>query len=334
MKNKIIKIVVLSVVLLACLSIVITVTALSWNEAPAIILNMRYKDADTYAIGEMEYGGEQVSHVKIDYYCGAVKLVKYDGETVKLEEEGADSEKNTVRSKNAAGTLLVQYGQSGVRFFERLPNKTLTLYIPRELLSIEIETASATVEISGIVGNSLKIEVASGNMTVTDSSFREVEVESASGGLTYNSNADEIEVETASGSVALVGIFGNVYNEAASGDFTFSGSANRLELDSASGDTDISGEVKSIEIDTASGDVSVYAAPLNISLESASGDVTVRLPKGTSGVLASLETASGEMEITKDGTSVETRKYSDGAVAKHTFEFETASGDVNIVFEN
>ncbi len=334
MRKSIIKIVVLSLALLLCLSVMIVAMATTDSEAAGVIYNMTYKDADLYTAGGAEYQADAVSALKINYRVGIIKVVGYDGDTVRLEEEGADSEKNTVHTRCSLGTLFVQFGESRVSFFERLPNKTLTVYVPEELSSIEIETASADTTLEGVRAARLEIDTASGGVTATESVFVEAEIDSASGVVSLSADIGKLEVDAASGAVSVAGNVGELHVDTASGNIALAGKFDKVELDTASGDAALSGEVKSFEMETASGDVILASAPTRISFESASGDITVRLPKGTEGVSAVHDRASGDMTVIKDGKSYEGKRYSDSGVINHEFEFETASGDVEIIFEN
>ena len=120
----------------------------------------------------------------------------------------------------------------------------------------------------------------------------------------------------------------------ASGEVTLTGTFGDVELDTASGDATVSGTLNSLEMDTASGDATVIAAPKRLSYDSASGDITVRLPSGTVGVSAVHDAASGDMTVIRDGREIEGNRYNEQGTVNHVFEFDTASGDVDIIFEN
>ena len=328
----IIKIVLCSLALLLCLTLLVVVMAkegLSFS-----VLNLTYENAELYTAGNIEYSKDTVSSLKLKYRQGAVKLVRYDGDTVKVEELDADSEENTVHTRVTNGTLFIQFGASRVAWFERLPNKTLTVYIPNSLNSVELEAASAGITLYGIDAKELEVNTASGAVTATDSSFDEIDINTASGDVDLTASCRSLDVNTASGEVAFTGDASNVSVETASGEITLNGSFGEVELETASGDATVEGTLNSFEMDTASGDATVSGAPKRLSFDSASGDITVRLPKGTEGVSAIHDGASGDMTVVKDGREMEGGRYSEAGAINHTFEFDTASGDVIIIFEN
>ncbi|MBP3308419.1 MAG: DUF4097 family beta strand repeat protein [Clostridia bacterium] len=317
MRKSIIKIVLWSLALLVCLAIMVVAMATNEEGASFMILNLTYKDAELYTAGNTEHSTDTVSSLKIDYRQGTVKIVKYDGDTVNLVETGADSEENAVHTRLLNGTLHVKFSKSKVSFFEGIPNKTLTIYIPKSLDTVEIDTASADVTLDNIRAKKLDFDSASGQVTAVLAAFDEVDIDTASGSVTLSMvDVDDVAIDTASGNVSLSGKFGEV------------------EIDTASGDAELSGEVNNFEMDTASGDANIFAAPKRLSFDSASGDITVRLPVGTVGVSAVHDAASGEMTVIRDGREIEGNRYNEQGTVNHVFEFDTASGDVDIIFEN
>jgi len=334
MRKSIIKIVLWSLALLVCLAIMIVAMATTEEGASFTILNMTYENAGLYTAGNAEYNTETVTSLKVNYKAGAVKLVKYDGNTVKVDELGADSEKNTVHTRVANGTLYIQFGKSRVAWFEKLPQKTLTVYIPSALTDIELDTASAAILLDGIEARELEINTASGAVNAQNSSFGEVDISSASGTVNLAAKSESVDIETASGEVVYTGEARKVSVDTASGGVTLTGSFGDVELETASGDATVSGTLNSLEMDTASGDANIFAAPKRLSFDSASGDITVRLPVGTVGVSAVHDAASGDMTVIKDGREIEGNRYNEQGTVNHVFEFDTASGDVDIIFEN
>ena len=334
MRKSIIKIVLWSLALLVCLAIMVVAMATNEEGASFMILNLTYKDAELYTAGNTEHSTDTVSSLKIDYRQGTVKIVKYDGDTVNLVETGADSEENAVHTRLLNGTLHVKFSKSKVSFFEGIPNKTLTIYIPKSLDTVEIDTASADVTLDNIRAKKLDFDSASGQVTAVLAAFDEVDISSASGTVNLAASSESVDIETASGEVVYTGEARNVSIDTASGEVTLTGTFGDVELDTASGDAIVSGTLNSFEMDTASGDATVIAAPKRLSYDSASGDITVRLPSGTVGVSAVHDAASGEMTVIRDGREIEGNRYNEQGTVNHVFEFDTASGDVDIIFEN
>ena len=234
MRKSIIKIVLWSLALLVCLAIMVVAMATNEEGASFMILNLTYKDAELYTAGNTEHSTDTVSSLKIDYRQGTVKIVKYDGDTVNLVETGADSEENAVHTRLLNGTLHVKFSKSKVSFFEGIPNKTLTIYIPKSLDTVEIDTASADVTLDNIRAKKLDFDSASGQVTAVLAAFDEVDIDTASGSVTLSMvDVDDVAIDTASGNVSLSGKFGEV------------------EIDTASGYAELSGEVNNFEMDTA-----------------------------------------------------------------------------------
>ncbi len=332
-----VKLLIIAVILALCITVLcISLANVADGRSFVFFDGMTYLDAHSYVSGNQEYPKDNVNSLLVDYKCGEVKLVGYDGDTVKVEELGADGSRNTVHTALRGSTLFIRYGESRIAFMERLPNKTLTVYIPKNVGTVQFETDSASVLVDGIDLTRLEVDTASGDVSVKNSVAASFEIDTASGDVTVQSvAANSLGIDTASGDANVNGNFDELFFDAATGDLSFKGTADKMDLETSSGNFNIVGSVRVLEIETASGNAEVDGAPSILTFEAASGDITVKLPAGVVGVVASHSAASGDMTVLlKDGTRLDGSRFTDGKGANHSFGFETASGDVTIVFTN
>ena len=130
--------------------------------------------------------------------------------------------------------------------------------------SVEVETISADVDVSGLQGDAIQIETISGDVGVEAEPNR-LELTTVSGDIELKTQAGRTELATVSGDVDAVGLTGELNVNTVSGDLLIStGALSRAHFESVSGD---------MEIDT---NLEPQAA---LSISSLNGDVELFLPE-------------------------------------------------------
>ncbi|MBE6619959.1 MAG: DUF4097 domain-containing protein [Ruminococcaceae bacterium] len=232
----------------------------------------RYKNADRYTAGNAEFS-DQVTSLDIDWISGSVTVLSYDGDTVRIREDGDIIDPDyQVHWFLGGGKLHIKYTAS--KFFFRTPqNKNLTVEIPsgmaRYLSSVEIDVVSASVELREIKTNELKLESVSGGINLEKIAANSLNLDTVSGAITAtNLNVPLIDVDTVSGEISLSGQIGQGSVDTTSGDVTLSSNF----------------PFEALDLETVSGDVTLIC-PLNalndgcrIVFESVSGDIESELP--------------------------------------------------------
>lgn len=284
-----------------------------------VSINYVYDNADSYSVGGATIT-ESIDGLDVDWTSGEVRILLHDLTSVVISEEssGNISEEHSLRYKITDGKLTVKFAKSAV-FNTGLPNKTLTVCLPRAavLNELKISTSAADVTLLEIAARAVDFESASGDITMEECDVSaSFDAETASGNiaLTNCRIKNEVSVDTASGSVSL-------------GLLTTLATA---EISTASGDVSITAsEIKHLEAETASGDISLRlsVAPESIEIESASGNATLDLPSELN-VTLNFETASGKSDVslphtTKDGKIV----FGDGEAL---YEIELVSGNLTV----
>lgn len=285
-----------------------------------------YENAANYSVGDAAVSGK-ITALDIHWTSGKLILATApDGSNAVTLSETSRIEltdEYRVHYWLDGEVLRVQYAASGQRTFPSNLNKTLTLTVPASLTldKLEIDTASAEVEVTGLCAADVSIGTASGSVRAELSGTDTVRVNTASGqaALTLG-GASSCLLSSASGLLSLTASeeIGKLRADTASGgvSFTLAG-VKDAEVESASGAVrlECGGTVGSLDVDSASGKITVLLSGTadDVELESTSGDVRVDCG-GTVGSL-DVDSASGSVKLTLP------------ADADFTLDYDTASGD-------
>lgn len=171
-----------------------------------------------------------ISELKIEWVAGDILIQPTDTDQITVKEDGVSDEKYAMVLRQSGNTLKIQFCEDtafgfGIHFNTPDITKDLTILVPKDwqLDSLEIDCASATVE-------------------VNDMTIREVDFDGASGTCEFeNCTVEEMDIATASGDVKFVGSLGMLDCDAASASVyaVLSNTPRRLDMDSMSGDLEI-----------------------------------------------------------------------------------------------
>ena len=159
---------------------------------------VRYNQAERYTVGGGSVPAEGIAQVKVSWLQGLVTVEAGRGDSILLEEEGpADC---PLCWCVQGDTLDVQFVQAGV--YSRLPDKHLTLTLPRQLSKLKIETVSADAALDCAPTQALKVETVSGSGRIAGP-YATLSWESVSGDLEFHGSAATVKTEAVSGDIAL-----------------------------------------------------------------------------------------------------------------------------------
>ncbi len=262
-------------------------------------------------------------HVDIDNLKGRIEVRTWDRPEVKIEGRlGEGVEKLEISGGRDRLTVRVKYPNArGAGFLggsDRGEPTDLRLTVPVRA-SLDVDSVSAKVDVSGVAGRELSVDSVSGDVTIA-AAPAQASVESVSGDLRLTLNSADVRVETVSGDVLLSGrMNGEVAAETVSGNLqvnVLESSLRRLSAASVSGD---------IAITTG------LAERGEITLESVSGDLDLRLPRNVSAEVSG-ESFSGS--LTAPGARIERPRHGPGSSFRHRYgsgsgrvSMETFSGD-------
>lgn len=262
-----------------------------------------YDDPESYNIGEASYSN--IKNLSIHWSAGSVDIVVYDGEEIRLEENGAiGDEDDKMRSRAFGDTLEIRYVKSGYRWFENVKKKELKIYIPwsvaQELGTIEMFTGSADLHVGE-----------PGNESIA---CKKLDIDCVSGKINVNMvSAGNFDFDGVSASLTVPGDFGNIVADTVSGNIIFEGEVV---------DMDVSGVSSDVNIDTG-------VMPSNVNVDTVSGNIKLSFlaPSDGKGFDAELDSVSGEMRFNSSAVSKK-YEYEDKS---SKMRFNTVSGNVDIV---
>ena len=248
-----------------------------------------YSSAGSYAVPAGD-----VSSVQVNWSSGKVNVLSGTGTEIVFEEfsNRAISEEEALRWRMEGRTLIIDFAKRKVVNC----SKSLTLTLPEALRDeLEIDVASAEVNVREIEAGSVNIDGASGKVWVEDT-------------VTCRS----LEIETASGDVHAAGSYDELDLNSASGRLTFAGSIREGDVESSSGAVNLTLTENFRELD----------------VETSSGEVTVSFPESV-GFWLDYETASGEVKTDLPMT-LQGKRWQMGTPTGN-LSVETSSGNLNLV---
>lgn len=229
------------------------------------------------------FSASEISKLEIEWVAGEILIQTSDSDQIKVREDGFTDEKYAMVMKHTGNTLKIQFCEEGIASYFGVNTRTdltkdLTITVPRDWIceSLEIECASATVE-------------------VNDLTIREVEFDGASGTCKFeNCTVDEMDIDTTSGDIRFIGSLNILDCDAASASIyaVLSNTPSRLDMDTMSGDLDITLPADAGFTVTMDGMSSDFSSDFEttikngnqvcgdgrcrISIDAMSGDVTIR----------------------------------------------------------
>jgi len=179
--------------------------------------------------GKDTFSASEVREIEIEWVAGDILIQPHDTDTIMVKEDGVIDAKYAMVLRCHDGELKIKFCEDsaskiGINNLNNL-SKDLTIYVPRDWVceSLEIDAASAKVEVNDMI-------------------IREVDFDGASGACEFeNCIVDEIDIDTASGDVRFIGELNILDCDAASASVfaVLNKTPSRLDMDSMSGDLDI-----------------------------------------------------------------------------------------------
>ena len=236
-------------------------------QMPAVSGGYHYERAKEYrTLAEQPVEGLAPARVKLNWISGSVEITATDAEFVAISEDydGADDALR-LRWRMDGDTLIVQPCASGNLGGVSLPDKTLTVALPRGVAELEVDTVSAEVALTDVEAEIVELDTVSGTITGTGITAMETSADTTSGTVSLEFAAlRKFEADTTSGDVKI----------------SFAQTPEKVELDAVSGTLTAAlpeGSRYKLDWDTVSGvaDASGYRAP------SGKGGKTVKLSAST-----------------------------------------------------
>lgn len=269
-RNAIFRIILFSFLAVVLVGVLISGIALKKYQMPGIVVR---KSFDAPEVSGNKFNAGEIDRLKIEWAAGSIVLVPVEGNKISITEELLGGDESMVLKKDGS-TLYVQYseGAVGISFGSGSLKKNLYITVPQdwECKELEIDAASATVQVE--------------NLTI-----------------------EEVESSTASGTHIFTNCqVGTLKMETVSGDLNFTGTLEKLDFNGVSAQLDLAltNAPKSIELESVSGDLNLTlpeSCGFTVDKDTVSGRVSSELP--TTEQNGKIVYADGHCEIEVEGVS-------------------------------
>ncbi len=173
----------------------------------------------------------QIREIEIVWAAGNITIEPADVDTIQLSEAASAENKYTMVWKQSGDKLTIHFCENTkVEFgfgitINDVVSKNLTILVPMgwECDSLEIDAASATVDVKNLVINEVDFDGASGTCNFVNCVIDELDLDTASGDIYFTGSLNTLDCDAASASV--IAVFDNV--------------PSRIDMDSMSGDLDV-----------------------------------------------------------------------------------------------
>ena len=253
--------------------------------------------------------------VAVENLAGTVEFDAWDRDEVQIRGETGSSVEELEINSTASGVEIRVINRKGER---RVDGTELFLRVP-EAASIEAETVSADISVTGSRGENIILRTVSGDLEV-DASPQRLELKSVSGDVEFEGSVPRTGIETVSGEIEVVGAYGEISANTVSGDVSLeAGEISRGRFEVVSGDLVLSLSV---------------ADDGRLSCDSMSGDVRISLPGDQKGnfvaqtMSGSIHSDFGKSSRVSRGPGVMLEHQEGQSGAK--IRAESFSGDISI----
>jgi DUF4097 and DUF4098 domain-containing protein YvlB len=253
--------------------------------------------------------------VQVENLAGTIEFSTWERSEVQVKGNAGDDVEEVEISSSTKG---VQIRVRNAKNKRRVDGTDLRLRIP-EKASIEAESVSADISVSGSSGDSITLNTVSGDLELEASPAR-IELASVSGDIELDGQVMRTAVESVSGDITVVGVAGETNVSTVSGDVSLeAGDISRGRFESVSGELTLELAIEDggrLNCDSMSGDLNLSlpaSQQADFGAQSYSGDINTDFGKAVS--------------VSKGpGTMLEHREGDNGAKIR----LETFSGDISI----
>ena len=224
--NAIIRIVIFSLVILVLASILVCGIALRGRSFGwAYRLHQGAEEVSPTSADSAEHHAEAENHdfpssaqhvsgkideISIDWASGTISILPGDTDEILYEETGDFDSAYAMVAKVSGSKLTIQYCKDGSFLkggfsFGGSLHKDLTITVPRDWVcrELEIDAASADVEIRDMTIQEFDFDGASGRCTLTNCAVGEMSLDTASGDVTFSGTLDTLDCDSASAKLQL-----------------------------------------------------------------------------------------------------------------------------------
>lgn len=280
--SAIVRIVLCSIAILVLLSLLVG----------GLLLNTFIMDTDWSSIHNMlsientgtlasagEVSAAEIRDIQIEWASGSITIVPGDTDVITFSETADLPDSDKMVWSQTGDKLTIQFTRTQVFFGTSIQrSKDLVITVPRDWTcdDLEIDSASARVEITDLTINNVDFDGASGICDFDNCNVGHLDLDTASGNVRFSGTLTELDCDAASASCTI----------------RLQNSPSRIDADMVSGDLDLalpedcgftvsldalSGDFSSDFATTRQDDYYIYGnGSCRISISALSGDVTIR----------------------------------------------------------
>ena len=270
-RNAIFRMILFGFLTVVLVGILISGIALKQYQVTGVVVR---ESAEVLAVGGYSSPAKEVDRLKIAWAAGKIVIVPTDRDDITVTEELLGGDKTMVLKKDGS-TLYVEYCEDNISLSFGSNNnlkKNLYISVPQDwdCKELEIDAASATVQVEHLTIEEVESSTASGTHTFT------------------NCQVGTMKMETVSG------------------DLNFTGTLEKLDFNgvSAQADVVVTNFPKSIDVETISGDLNITLPKecgFTVDKDTVSGRFSSELP--TTEQNGKIVYADGHCEIEVEGVS-------------------------------
>jgi len=204
--NAIVRIVLYSIAILILVSIL----------AGALLLNTFIVDTDWSTVFTSENTGtvasvgsipaDEIRDIKIEWAAGTITLEPGDVQEITFSETAGLADKDQMVWSRNGDKLVIHFSQTRVYFGISIDTpKDLKITVPKDWVcdELEIDAASAEVNVTNMTISSVDFDGASGVCTFTNCHVKTMDVDTASGDLRYSGTLVEMDCDAASATCTM-----------------------------------------------------------------------------------------------------------------------------------
>ena len=152
---------------------------------------------------------DSVRNLKIDWVSGSIRVEPADVKTITFSESAPQDGRYQLYWELKEHTLTIFFCNETIinwPGFTSFSGKDLTVLIPRDfaLESLEVDSASATLEVKDLTIRDVEVDSASGACQFDGCTVEQLDVDTASGDIRFQGRLDVLDCEGASASMDVV----------------------------------------------------------------------------------------------------------------------------------
>lgn len=151
----------------------------------------------------------EIWEIEVDWVSGAIQILPADVKEITFTESKVSDAKYAMVLTQKDGKLSIEFcaGHTFSGFGSwNVPDKDLLIQVPQDWVcdSLELDTASTTLEVTGLTIREVEVDSASGECVFTNCTVDEFDLDTASGNVRFTGTLNSMDCDAASASVYAI----------------------------------------------------------------------------------------------------------------------------------